>query len=380
MARGANAARPVLRCWLVAAKCSNSAALPGRAGGESLGLVGAGCDVILLHYGAPSSCRHVPSVAGPFAFITAAFGIEAAGACRRAHRAGLGRGVRWVAVNDRHRAAIAVPRATCRSAAAGILPCIFSSGVVETGSLTAIVGPNGAGKSTLFKGVVGTLKPLAGSIARNGSDPRAIAYLPQAAEIDRSFPINVCSSRWRWGFGGAKACSWATSTARITQRIEAGLAAVGLTGFEQRSIGAMSGRRVRACCSPGFWSRGRASDRARRASSAPSTAKTVADLMHLVRQWHWGNAPCKRPPPDRELVRASVPRCSFARPARRSSLGRNARGADCGGSRSRAPHVRGVRRGRRGVRRRGRVIPNHPPPRSGEDPHWLGGKGLGLLK
>src|SRR5579863_7985631 len=64
-------------------------------------------------------------------------------------------------------------------------------GAVENGALIAVVGPNGAGKSTLFKGIVGTLKPLAGSIERNGFDVRQIAYLPQAAEIDRSFPITV---------------------------------------------------------------------------------------------------------------------------------------------------------------------------------------------
>ena len=55
----------------------------------------------------------------------------------------------------------------------------------------AVVGPNGAGKSTLFKGVVGVIKPLAGQLERNGLSPRDIAYLPQVAEIDRSFPINV---------------------------------------------------------------------------------------------------------------------------------------------------------------------------------------------
>ena len=41
-------------------------------------------------------------------------------------------------------------------------------GAVDTGALLAVVGPNGAGKSTLFKGVVGVLKPFAGSIERNG--------------------------------------------------------------------------------------------------------------------------------------------------------------------------------------------------------------------
>src|ERR1700731_977740 len=64
-------------------------------------------------------------------------------------------------------------------------------GAVETGALIAIVGPNGAGKSTLFKGIVGVLKPLAGRIDPNGLDVADNAYLPQNADIHRSFPINV---------------------------------------------------------------------------------------------------------------------------------------------------------------------------------------------
>src|SRR5436305_12924791 len=64
-------------------------------------------------------------------------------------------------------------------------------GAIEAGALVAVVGPNGAGKSTLFKGIVGMLKPLAGAIERGALKAQDIAYLPQAAEIDRSFPISV---------------------------------------------------------------------------------------------------------------------------------------------------------------------------------------------
>src|SRR5437899_11114655 len=86
-------------------------------------------------------------------------------------------------------------------------------GAVESGALVAVVGPNGAGKSTLFKGIVGVLKPLAGRIERDGLSPQDIAYLPQAAEIDRTFPINVydlvAMGLWRrsglFGGIGAKA-------------------------------------------------------------------------------------------------------------------------------------------------------------------------------
>ena len=63
------------------------------------------------------------------------------------------------------------------------------AGTIEAGSLTAVVGPNGAGKSTLLKGIVGTLKPFEGAIRLSGGPRTRIAYLPQAAEIDRSFPL-----------------------------------------------------------------------------------------------------------------------------------------------------------------------------------------------
>src|SRR5256886_12639966 len=58
------------------------------------------------------------------------------------------------------------------------------SGEVAPGALIAVIGPNGAGKSTLFRGLVGILKPLAGSISLDGLDVRDIAYLPQIAHID----------------------------------------------------------------------------------------------------------------------------------------------------------------------------------------------------
>ena len=98
-------------------------------------------------------------------------------------------------------------------------------GEVDAGALVAVVGPNGAGKSTLFKGIVGVLKPLAGRIERGELAAQDIAYLTQAAEIDRSFPINVydlvAMGLWRRTgvFGGIGA--------KARQSIEQAIAAVG---------------------------------------------------------------------------------------------------------------------------------------------------------
>src|SRR5476651_433290 len=62
------------------------------------------------------------------------------------------------------------------------------SAEIRAGEMTAIVGPNGAGKSTLLKAMLGLAPRVEGRIE---CAARRIAYLPQQAEIDRSFPIPV---------------------------------------------------------------------------------------------------------------------------------------------------------------------------------------------
>ncbi len=60
---------------------------------------------------------------------------------------------------------------------------------IAPGALVAIVGPNGAGKSTLIKALAGQLRPLQGAL--DGLRGQRIAYLPQQAGMDRSFPVSV---------------------------------------------------------------------------------------------------------------------------------------------------------------------------------------------
>jgi zinc/manganese transport system ATP-binding protein len=177
-------------------------------------------------------------------------------------------------------------------------------GALETGALLAVVGPNGAGKSTLFKGVVGVLKPLAGSIDRDGLDARDIAYLPQIAEIDRSFPISVYDMvamglwRRRGLFGGIGN--------KDHVAIEAAIAAVGLTGFEQRTIGTLSGGQMQRM----LFARLLLQDAKLIVLDEPFTAidaKTSADLLNLVRRWHSEQRTVLAALHDIDLVKASFP-------------------------------------------------------------------------
>jgi zinc/manganese transport system ATP-binding protein len=65
------------------------------------------------------------------------------------------------------------------------------SGRFDGASLTAIVGPNGAGKSTLLKALTGLLPLQSGRLRCSAISRNLYAYLPQQAELNRDFPINV---------------------------------------------------------------------------------------------------------------------------------------------------------------------------------------------
>ena len=157
------------------------------------------------------------------------------------------------------------------------------SGEIASGALLAVVGPNGAGKSTLFRGIVGILKPLAGSIARGKRDLRDIAYLPQSAEIDRSFPISVFdfTGSGLWRTLGAFGALGRSQRGKIVEA----LAAVGLNGFENRPIGTLSGGQMQRM----LFARVLLQNAALIVLDEPFNAidaKTSADLLALVRRWH----------------------------------------------------------------------------------------------
>ena len=58
-----------------------------------------------------------------------------------------------------------------------------------------LIGPNGGGKTTLLKVILGLVEPKGGTIQIKGETPqlgrRNIGYVPQIAEYDTDFPINV---------------------------------------------------------------------------------------------------------------------------------------------------------------------------------------------
>jgi zinc/manganese transport system ATP-binding protein len=157
------------------------------------------------------------------------------------------------------------------------------SGSFASGSLTAIVGPNGAGKSTLIKALVGLMKPAAGQIRHGRLGPRSIGYLPQAAEIDRSFPLSVADTvaMGAWASMGA----WRGLSRSQAQRGADALAAVGLEGFAGRSVGSLSAGQFQRV----LFARLLLQDCQVIVLDEPFTAidaRTTEDLLALVRDWH----------------------------------------------------------------------------------------------
>ena len=156
-------------------------------------------------------------------------------------------------------------------------------GKIAEGSLTAIVGPNGAGKSTVLKGVIGTLRPLAGRIAFGDIARDDIAYLPQQSDVDRSFPIAVADlvamGLWQeiGGFAGLRP--------RHRARVAEAISAVGLEGFDERPIGSLSGGQTQRA----LFARLLLQDARLVLLDEPFTAvdaRTMTDLLGVVRRWH----------------------------------------------------------------------------------------------
>lgn len=157
------------------------------------------------------------------------------------------------------------------------------SGEIAEGSLLAVVGPNGAGKSTLLKGIVGILPPLGGKILRSEMKAQDIAYLPQIAEIDRSFPISVYDlvAMGLWRRAGLLGGIGRADGEKIVRAIEA----VGLRGFESRAIGTLSGGQMQRA----LFARLLLQDARVILLDEPFASldsKTVSDLLELVHRWH----------------------------------------------------------------------------------------------
>ena len=155
-------------------------------------------------------------------------------------------------------------------------------GVIAPGVALAVCGPNGAGKSTLLRALAGLLAPLGGHIDRQGANARDVAYLPQQADIDRDFPIDLndfvaMGATRRVGLLGR-------IDAAESMRAACALRRVGLDGLEERPIGTLSGGQMQRA----LFARLIVQDQPVILLDEPFGAideTTAEDLLGLIQEW-----------------------------------------------------------------------------------------------
>ena len=150
---------------------------------------------------------------------------------------------------------------------------------IPAGEMTAIVGPNGAGKSTLLKALLGLAPQVEGRIECTA---RRVAYLPQQAEIDRSFPITVFDTvlLGRWSRFGGFARAGSDDLHDAWHAIES----VGLRGFERRPIDTLSVGQFQRV----LFARLLLQDADLVLLDEPFAAidaRTIVDLMKVIQRW-----------------------------------------------------------------------------------------------
>lgn len=156
------------------------------------------------------------------------------------------------------------------------------SGSFAPGSMTAVIGPNGGGKSTLLAGLMGRIAPSTGRILRPAA-PGQMAWLPQQAEIDRGFPIQVLDVvlLGLWGRLGPWRGASRAHRAQAAQALET----VGLAGAERRPIGELSAGQFQRV----LFARLLLQDAPVLLLDEPFNAvdeRTTADLLALLHHWH----------------------------------------------------------------------------------------------
>lgn len=116
---------------------------------------------------------------------------------------------------------------------------------IPTGTIAALVGVNGSGKSTLFKAIMGFVPMSRGTLSILGKSVREalkenlVAYVPQAEEVDWSFPVLVedVVMMGRYGQMNFMRIPRQSDHKAVDQALER----VGMTKYRKRQIGELSG-------------------------------------------------------------------------------------------------------------------------------------------
>ena len=116
---------------------------------------------------------------------------------------------------------------------------------IPTGTICALVGVNGSGKSTLFKAIMGFVPTARGKVSVFGLSVgqalknNIIAYVPQAEEVDWSFPVLVEDVVMMGRYGRMNFMRIASQ--KDKDAVTNALKRVDMIDFRHRQIGELSG-------------------------------------------------------------------------------------------------------------------------------------------
>jgi ABC-type Mn2+/Zn2+ transport system ATPase subunit len=112
---------------------------------------------------------------------------------------------------------------------------------VSGGEYFGLVGPNGAGKTTILRAILGSLRPVAGTVVvGGGTSPVRIGYVPQREAIDLVLPYTaeevVMMSRYR-GIGMFRRPGWADQEIVTQSLVSCGVESLRRQWFKNLSGG-----------------------------------------------------------------------------------------------------------------------------------------------
>lgn len=107
---------------------------------------------------------------------------------------------------------------------------------IAPGEFVGIVGPSGSGKTTLLRAMLGSVKPVHGSVMRSAG--LRVAYVPQLETVDWNFPVTVSEVV---AMSRPQRSWWPRLQADEKSEIERVLEHLGLAGLSSRHIRELSG-------------------------------------------------------------------------------------------------------------------------------------------
>ena len=131
-------------------------------------------------------------------------------------------------------ALVQLERATCGY---GGNPVVANADlVVRAGDFLGVVGPSGSGKTTLLRAVLGTVRPVAGTVRRRPG--LTVGYVPQLETVNWNFPVTVAETVLMARTRG-RILPWASPAekeelARVLERL-------GIAGLARRHLRELSG-------------------------------------------------------------------------------------------------------------------------------------------